>query len=241
MRMAILSDVHANSLALEAVYSDIRSQRIDEVVFLGDLVMTGPRPREAHSLMKEMNPVVWLQGNTDNWAEVVNGDFVPSNDKEEFIKKLNDFACSRLSEAERNDLAGRPIMQTMNLGGMDFTFCHGSPASFSQGILPDTPRDELDAVVASLGGSLMCCGHTHTRFFMEYKGARIVNFGAVSMPGTDRCKSARYGIIDIRDPDTIACECRDVLFDIDAFFLDMKQLAYPGLEMVRNKYGYYLV
>jgi predicted phosphodiesterase len=139
MRIAILSDVHANSLALEAVYSDIRSQRIDEVVFLGDLVMTGPRPREAHSLMKEMNPVVWLQGNTDNWAEAVNGDFVPSNDKEEFIKKLNDFACSRLGEAERHDLAGRPIMQAMNLGGMDFTFCHGSPASFSQGILPDTP------------------------------------------------------------------------------------------------------
>ena len=241
MRIAILSDVHANALALEAVYADIRSQRIDEVVFLGDLVMTGPRPREAYSLMKEINPVVWLQGNTDNWVEAINGDFVPSTSKEEFIKSLNDFACARLGEAERHDLAGRHIMQTLKLGGLDIAFCHGSPTSFSQGILPDTPQDELEVIASSLGGSMLCCGHTHTRFFMEYKGTRICNFGAVSMPGTDRCQSARYGILDIRNSDTVAWECRDVLFDIDAFFLDMKQLKYPGLEMVRNKYGYYLV
>ncbi len=241
MRIAILSDVHANSLALEAVYADIRSQRIDEVVFLGDLVMTGPRPREAYSLMKEINPVVWLQGSTDNWVEAINCDFVPSNGKEEFIKNLKDFACTRLGRAEQHDLAGRPIMQAINFGGVDFTFCHGTPVSFSHGILPDMPSEDLAVIAASLGGSLLCCGHTHVRFFMQYKGSRIMNFGAVSMPGIDRCKSARYGIMEIRGPDTLSCECRDVLFDIDAFFLDMKDLEYPGLEMVRNKYGYYLV
>jgi len=241
MRIAVISDVHANLLALEAVCTDIQSQRIDEIVFLGDLVMTGPRPWESFSLMKQLDPVVWLQGNTDNWVETINDDFVPSSEKEEFLKSLADFACLHLGTAEKRYLAGCPIVQAHKLGGVDFVFCHGTPESFSQGIWPEMPRAELEAVAASLGSSILCCGHTHTRFFMECKGVKMVNFGAVSMPGTDRCKSARYGIIDIREPDMVAWECRDVPFDIDAFFLDMKKLGYPGLEMVRNKYGYYLV
>lgn len=241
MRLAVISDVHANMLALEAVYTDLQSQRIDEIVFLGDLVMTGPRPQEAYSLMQQLKPVVWLQGNTDNWVEAISGHFVPSNGKEELVKILNDFACARLEDTEKRDLASRPIVQSLNLGGVDFVFCHGTPGSFSHGILPDLPREELEAIAASQGSSILCCGHTHTRFFLECKGARMVNFGAVSMPGTDRCKSARYGIIDIHSPDMVAFECRDIPFDIDAFFLDMKELGYPGLEMVRNKYGYYLV
>jgi putative phosphoesterase len=241
MRLAIISDVHANMLALEAVYTDIQSQRIDEIIFLGDLVMTGPRPQESYSLMKQLKPLVWLQGNTDNWLEAINDSFVPANGKEEFVKSLNDFACKRLGDAEKHDLAGRPIVQSLELGGINFTFCHGSPASFSQGIMPTMPQEELAEITASLNGSILCCGHTHTRFFLASQGAKLVNFGAVSMPGSDRCKSARYGIIDISSPDTVAFECRDVPFDIDEFFLDMKELDYPGLEMVRSKYGYYLV
>ena len=241
MRIAVVSDVHANMLALEAVYTDIQSQRIDELVFLGDLVMSGPRPREVYSLMKQLKPVVWLQGNTDNWVEAIHEGFVPANGKEEFLKTLNDFACQRLGIAEKRYLVGRPIVEEINLGGMDFTFCHGSPGSFSQGILPGMPLDELEAIADAHAASILCCGHTHIRFFMECKGAKMVNFGAVSMPGTDHCKTARYGIIDIRNTHTVACESRDVPFDIDAFFQDMKELDYPGLEMVRNKYGYYLV
>lgn len=241
MRIAVISDVHANMLALEAVYTDIQSQRIDAIVFLGDLVMSGPRPQEVYSLMKQLKPVVWLQGNTDNWIEAIHGDFVPANGKEEFIKNLNDFACSRLDDIKRRDLISRPIVEAMNLGGVDFIFCHGSPASFSQGILPGMPQDELEAIAEAQGAAILCCGHTHTRFFMECKGAKMVNFGAVSMPGNDHCKTARYGIFDIRNSHTVACESRDVPFDIDAFFQDMMELNYPGLEMVRNKYGYYLV
>lgn len=241
MRIAIISDVHANSLALEAVYADVQSQRIDEVVFLGDLVMTGPRPRETYSLMKEINPVVWLQGNTDNWILAIHDDFVPLNEKEKHILRLNDFACMQLGTVEKQELTAKPISQAINLGGLDFTFCHGTPASFSQGILPDMPQAELETIAASLGSSLLCCGHTHIRFFMECRGLKMINFGAVSMPGSDRCKSARYGIIDILNPEIVSYECRDIPFDLESFFLDMKKLDYPGLEMVRNKYGYYLV
>ena len=96
MRIAVLSDIHANVLALEAVYSDIKKQNIDLTVFLGDLVMTGPRPNEALTLLKEINPFIWLQGNTDNWLEEITNNFVPKTDNEAFCKILRDYSFQYL-------------------------------------------------------------------------------------------------------------------------------------------------
>ena len=47
MRLALISDIHANDVALEAVLADIHHQHIDQVLFLGDLVTLGPQPRPA--------------------------------------------------------------------------------------------------------------------------------------------------------------------------------------------------
>ncbi|TFG79962.1 MAG: metallophosphoesterase [Spirochaetales bacterium] len=238
MRIAVLSDVHANFLALDAVYADMQAQRIDETVFLGDLVMTGPRPGECYSLLERMKPAVWIQGNTDNWLEEIDESFVPKDEKEAFQKSLNDYAAEALGKAQKENLIGKPISQDAVFGSVHFTFCHGTPTSFSRGLDLRLDLDELDSIAESCGAAVVCCGHTHTRLFMRHGNMSVCNFGSVSLPSGDDGRMARYGIIEIRGSGSMGFECRDIAYDIDAFFADMTDSGYPGLEFVRKKYGY---
>ncbi|RMD58287.1 metallophosphoesterase, partial [Candidatus Parcubacteria bacterium] len=65
MRIAVLADIHANVLALEAALRQARAEDCDTFWFLGDLVGRGPRPMDALQLLQEQRPEVWLNGNWD--------------------------------------------------------------------------------------------------------------------------------------------------------------------------------
>src|SRR5690625_7210922 len=65
MRYLVLSDIHANLTALEAVIEDAANVHYDAVISLGDVVGYGNRPEECVQLLKELRPVVTLLGNHD--------------------------------------------------------------------------------------------------------------------------------------------------------------------------------
>jgi len=65
MKIAIISDIHGNLTALNAVLQDIEKQGIENFFFLGDLVMNGPNPREVMEIIEDLGPEVWIKGNTD--------------------------------------------------------------------------------------------------------------------------------------------------------------------------------
>ena len=71
MRVAVLSDVHANAVALESVLADSRSKGVNFYVFLGDLVINGLSPKESLDLLRETGPQVWTKGNTDAWFQEI--------------------------------------------------------------------------------------------------------------------------------------------------------------------------
>jgi putative phosphoesterase len=238
MRIAVLSDIHANALALEAAYSDIKKQKTDLTVFLGDLVMTGPRPSEAFNLLKEIKPFIWLQGNTDNWLEEINNEFIPKNDNEVFCKALRDYSFQYLNTNNIEEIISRPIKQEFVYGETLITFCHGSPTSFSQAILMNTDKEKLDTIISSTSARVICCGHTHIKTNIKYKNTSIINFGSISIPGNDYSKMARYGIIEIDNNDRVSFECKEVPFDIDMLFRDMKERQFPGLDRLKEKYSY---
>ena len=69
-----MSDIHANAVAFEAVLIDMKSIMPDMIIFLGDLLFNGPSPKETYDLLKDVQPTVWIRGNTDDWLnEIVTG------------------------------------------------------------------------------------------------------------------------------------------------------------------------
>lgn len=77
MRVAILSDVHSNLEALEAVIDDARNEDVTDFVFMGDIVGYGPNPVECISLAKSLNPSFFLMGNHDLFCTGVLMDMNP--------------------------------------------------------------------------------------------------------------------------------------------------------------------
>ncbi len=203
MRIAVLSDIHANILAFEAVVKDLKRIPPDYIVFLGDLVVTGPRPKECFELLKSLHPQVWLLGNTDDWLaedSVDNTDVLPPTSHEKLLLSLADFARARLDETDQSFLLSRPISRFLSFPAIEsadttfendrsalladsgMTCCHASPGSYTQSLHPGISANVLHSAIRGARGRLVVCGHTHYRVCFSHNGMAVFNFGSVSMP-----------------------------------------------------------
>lgn len=236
MKLAVLSDIHANIYALEAIAKELKTQNVDSVIFLGDLVMTGSRPADCFSLLESLNPVVWIKGNTDAWLEEVDEDFKPSDDREKLIMDRTNWCREKLNREQIDFLADRTIFREYTIGGQNVLLYHGSPRSFSESILPDTDPSVLDEIICGTESKIIICGHTHVRFSMIYRDSYMVNFGSVSIPVEDRTRHARYGIIHDFNG-ILSFQDKEVDYDFDSYRRDLLQSGYPGAGLILEKYG----
>lgn len=82
MRIAIISDIHGNLTALQAVLADIKLQKVDDIICLGDIVTLGPQPKEVLNTLKELNCVI-IKGNHD--AAVVDPEMAEEYEITEYL------------------------------------------------------------------------------------------------------------------------------------------------------------
>jgi len=193
VRLAVISDVHGNSLALEAVLADIRAEGADAVVCLGDNVSGPLDPAGAADLLVGLGcPSV--TGNHDRWIFGEDPD------------AIDRFALARLSPTHRQWLADLPA--TRVLDGEVF-LCHGTPASDEELWLDSYYFDrktrvpgeaDVAAHAAGLDFPVLLCGHTHIARSVRLKDGRlIVNPGSVGLQFVLGSPDARYALIDRRN------------------------------------------
>lgn len=237
MTIAVISDIHANLPAFEAVVEDLGRLKPDKLVFLGDLVMTGSRPAEVYSLLESLKPDIWLQGNTDSWLAEIDEDWTAANERMQTVKEMTLWCAPKLSSSQKEHLASLPISQSLDCNGSLITFCHGSPSSFSAGILPSNTPAELDELTsgAPADSAFIVCGHTHHRFVIQHCELTILNFGAVSIPGEDYIKHACFGVIDIGEH--ISFHPKECSFNLETYCSELLEINYPGKALILEKYG----
>jgi predicted phosphodiesterase len=179
-RIALVSDVHGNELALNAVLDDITRRGADQTVCLGDVATLGPRPVAVLERLQKLGCICIL-GNHDEFmlepSLVREYSKIPvlleavawcraklPGDAIEFIRRFQD-SCE-LPLDDKNRL---------------FLF-HGSPESNVVDLLATTPVDELDAMLAGHQATVMAGGHTHIQMLRQHRGFLIVNPGSVGIP-----------------------------------------------------------
>ncbi len=178
MRIALLSDIHGNLPALEAVLADLRQRGCDMVANLGDC-LSGPLwPLEtAQLLMAENWPTV--AGNHERQLLTLLPD--EQNDSDRFTAACLDAATWRWLDA---------LPATLSLAN-DLLLCHGSPASDTEALLESLDGPGWQPVLASeaqirrrLGGvcaAVIGCGHTHIPRSLYLDGCCLVNPGSVGL------------------------------------------------------------
>lgn len=166
MRIAVLSDVHGNCLALDTVLTDISRSDVDQIVCNGDMIQSGPQPAETVQRLREMKCPIVL-GNSDAWLLTgieTDAEYIP----EERRKKLDVVRAWSLSQLNDEDLAFINSFQstiTLPLGrGRNLLAFHGSPTSFDQFILPSTPEDEFQSMLKPCAENILTGGHMHLPF-----------------------------------------------------------------------------
>ena len=218
MRVAILSDVHANAPALEAVLADITG--CDAIWNLGDTVGYGPDPGRCMDLLAAVEPQITLVGNHD-LACIGQLDISQFNLVAQLATR---WTAGQLSDEQRQRLARYP--RTVISG--DATLAHGSPRSpIWEYVISGTVAAENMTAFAT---QLCFVGHTHVAAVASYPGeSRRVRFrraesGAVIDVAHDRAIINPGSVGQPRDGDPRAAY---LIYDAGRATVEMRRVDYP--------------
>ena len=165
MRVAVISDMHGNDLAFEAVETDIQHQKIDRIVCLGDAVQGGPQPAEVVQRLQGLNcPVV--MGNADAWmiSGIETADEGIPPERLQKMEEVRNWSLSQLTEDDLEFISKfQPTVTLKFDDGLELLCFHGSPTSFDDVILPAAPEEEFQKFLGAYTGHILTGGHTHAQ------------------------------------------------------------------------------
>jgi putative phosphoesterase len=226
MRLAVVSDIHGNMAALEAVIEDIARRGVDQVVHGGDLALMGPRPADVIDTIRELG---WpgVVGNTDEllWRPEEHDrqrDRAPQ--LETLLRWLFDaYAPYTLEAIGKERLAWLHDLPTeLRLDGI--AIVHAAPDDLWRAPMPDASDRDLDATYRQLGTSAVAYGHIHRPFTRAIRDLVIANAGSAGMPW-DGDPRASYLLIEDGHVDGIRVD-----YDIDSEAREFESRAHPDSE-----------
>ena len=219
-RIGLVSDIHGNVFALDAVLAELEREELDGIVCLGD-VASGPQPREALDRVRALGCPV-IMGNWDAW-------FLdpppPPPEGDEIALKLHESALfwSELVTAADLDYI-RTFLPTyeLDLGADEPAICfHGSPTSYDDFIFAATPEAEVTRMLADGRRPTMIGGHSHVQLVRRIEHDLFVNPGSVGLPFSDWwphrvriARDAEYGLIEYADG-RLRVELRTTPYDLE--------------------------
>ena len=208
MKIAVISDIHGNMEALEAVMNDIKKENCDKIFALGDYAMAGPEPSATLNwfIDKQFDKNYKLiQGNTDNM--IVN--YSESLYQELYTKApvmaealKNDY--SAINYIQRDFLKKLPQTLEVEEEGVKILLVHGSPRKNNEDIHPDLTIHQIEEIISGVDASVILCGHTHIPCgFQTSKKQTVVNVGSVGRPFTEDPKSCYLKLIVEKEKRTL--------------------------------------
>lgn len=180
MKIAIISDIHANVYALINLLEDIDIEKVDTIICLGDLVGYGPHPNEVISMIRRRH-ILCIRGNYD--SSVVDNEY--SYIRETPINAFSlPWTVKELREENRLFLANLPSTLTLNIANKSLLFVHGSPDKIDEYLLKD--GDNTSEVMNSISNDVLICAHTHIPGMKDFKNKVYINSGSVGKPKIGR-------------------------------------------------------
>ena len=188
-RFALLSDVHGNLTALEAVLADIDAAGVGERYCLGDLVGYGPEPAAVIARIRSLG-IVTVRGNYDEGIGNRRGEcgcyFATDQARSDGALSYA-FTDGALSDTDAAWLADLPDEVRFKAEGVRVLLTHGSPRRINEYLLPDRTDEQLAQLAVAASADLVCVGHVHIpyhRAMLVGDGRRVhyVSSGSVGKP-----------------------------------------------------------
>ena len=245
IKLAVISDIHGNSVALEQFLLDAKKNNVDEYIFPGDLINDLPFGNETLELVKNTS------------------DYLIEGNKEEYIKEYNRahyfwnnlqfkniiFMNNELSKENQKLVCSLPITLNLEFEGVSFKIAHGSPESVEEQI---HKKDEnlIDKYTKTLKEDVLVFGHTHEPvWYKRVNGKLIVNAGCMGVSPYYK-SMAEYIILHIKNKE-VEVEKRLIpykteivrekikkcgILDTDRVLMSLTYAALTGNGEIRHKF-----
>jgi predicted phosphodiesterase len=221
MRIAVVSDIHGNLTAFEAVLADLRQTSPDLIFHGGDLPHGGSSPAEIVDRIRDLG---WpgVLGNTDEMLFDPDSLAAFASRSPQLqsmwaaIEKMAAATREALGEARIEWLRGLPAKHVH----APMALVHASPDSTWRAPGPEASDAELESVYSTLGQPISAYGHVHRSFIRSVSGMTVVNTGSVSL-SYDGDPRASYLLLDDSTP-----SIRRVEYDVER---EIKALGACGL------------
>jgi predicted phosphodiesterase len=227
MRIAIVSDIHGNRTAFEAILADLRHTSPDLILHGGDLADSGANPVEIVDRIRDLGWQV-VVGNTDEMLfmpEVLKENANPSPELQPLFAAIQEMAtatCEALGEERLAWLRGLPRIQIHG----PMALVHASPESRWKAPMPTASDAELESVYRPLGQPIAVYAHIHRSYIRSVSGMIVANTGSVSL-SHDGDRRAAYLLLDDSQP-----AIRRVEYDIDSELEALSDCGLPHADWV---------
>jgi len=207
LRVAVLSDIHGNKVALDAVNEDINKTKVDKIVFLGDYITD-------------------FSGYSNEILDYVksNGDIIIAGNREKYI--LNNALSNNYIQFEtiyicQNEITNKNKIWINTLkendsikynNNLTIFYAHGSPNSINE-MINEEDESLIKYYLEIINERILVCGHTHKQWYKEINGKIILNPGSVGVNFSGN-KAAQYAIIESINHE-INVELKNVFYDFN--------------------------
>jgi len=191
MKILVISDLHANLAALEAV----TRERFDRLICLGDLVGYGPQPNEVIRFVRD-HAFVAIRGNHDN-ALVLDVDCQCSPANKALAEATLAYHRTILKAENLEWLRTLPTSAEFKLDDYRFAAFHAKPHDHLYGyeITPELPDEQLRGEIEGVKADFILLGHTHLPMVRGIGSRVVVNPGSVGQP-RDGTPEPSYAIVE---------------------------------------------
>lgn len=242
MRIALISDIHANEVALRAVLADIDRAGVDGIVCLGDVATLGPRPQAVIEMLRERG-CRCIMGNHDEF--LIQPALMDMYCEDGPITDAVNWCRSELAAEDLDFVRGfeRSLEIRLDRGATLFAF-HGSPRSHMDDLLATTTGEDLDRLLGGHNAAVMAGGHTHIQMLRQHRGTLLINPGSVGLPFKQYVAGgppsvlahAEYATVEANDG-AVGVELRRVALDRDTLRKAAAASEVPMRDLLVRQYS----
>lgn len=193
MKYLLLSDIHGNNVALDAVLSAVDEKSYDKILVMGDNVGDGPSPDKVLDTLLARNAIM-IAGNREVLAKDHYNGFAETQTALQW--QFMRVSLELLTDAHKEYIFSLSTTRTVKSDGLDILMSHGSPFSIRELLYYyDTKR--LDEVLSQVDENIVLCGHNHFQFAYPNDNKLVLNPGSVGLCQKGEAFRADYAILNV--------------------------------------------
>ena len=226
MKIAVFSDIHGNVPALEAILADVKTENIDKIIFLGDAIAIGPKPKECLDILMQ-NDIIYVLGNHELYYTV--GTHIDKGmEVEEWEHQT--WITKQLGKKYKTYLQSLPIFYNLESEGKTYSFSHFILAR-ERGLFPFEEMATVkvngpEMYVDLQNADYTFIGHEHKPFVVSKNNKHIIDVGS---SGCTKDNKTHYTIFDTA---TGFRTTKEIFFDREKLLTDIIQTEYPDKKFL---------